>query len=93
MSGNTTSIQGGGSLMFGDIYVRLSVRGAMVKMSKNSFSPILMKLCDHVEIWFISVCFTFGLKFPLKSAYLVVKTVLLIIPWAGKGILWVFHVF
>ena len=69
------------------------VGGAMVKMSKNFFSPILMKPCDHVEIWFISVCFKFGLKFTLESAYLVVKTVLLIIPWAGKGILWVFHAF
>ena len=65
----------------------------MVKMSKNFFSLILMKLCDHVEIWFISLCFKFGLKFSLGSAYFVVKIVLLIIPWARKGILWVFHDF
>ena len=67
--------------------------GALKKMSKNFSSLILMKLCDHVGIWFISMCFKFGLKIPPRSAYLEVKTVLLIIPWARKGIVWVFHVF
>ena len=43
-------------------------RGCTEKMSKNFSSLILMKLCDHVGIWFIRVCFKFGLKIPSGSA-------------------------
>ncbi len=42
--------------------------GALKTMSKNFSSLILMKLCDHVGIWFIRVCFKFGLKIPSGSA-------------------------
>ena len=75
------------------LLISWSLGGALKKMSKNFSSLILMKLCHHVGIWFIRVCFKFGSKIPSGSAWLVVKTVLLIIPWARKGILWVFHVF
>ena len=45
-----------------------AVGGALKTMSKNFSSLILMKLCDHVGIWFIRVCFKFGLKIPSGSA-------------------------
>ena len=45
-----------------------TVGDALKTMSKNFSSLILMKLCDHVGIWFIRVCFKFGLKIPLGSA-------------------------
>ena len=44
------------------------IGGALKKMSKNFSSLILMKLCQHVGIWFIRVCFKFGLKIPSGSA-------------------------
>ena len=44
--------------------VARGIRGCTEKMSKNFSSLILMKLCDHLGIWFISMCFKFGLKVP-----------------------------
>ena len=56
------------SRSFGRVAHQVVLGGALKKMSKNFSSPILMKLCDHVGIEFIRVCFKFGLKIPLGSA-------------------------